>query len=273
MSARRLGLGVLVVLGWSSAGLAEMSDQMEAQGNYVVPVPNRPDLLPFAKFSINRYTVRKINGTRVLRWQLPHDLSGERTIEIELRERNADRPDGDPVELVGPHASVRCVGDDWDSLQCETMRFVGLGINGGDVDRYLNRKYAGLPRAAKARDVARIFRNDPIGILTTQATDADCPDCSTGNGTWSVRYQNPTGQWISADMTLDRDHGVYTPGGVSGELFDLRYDGSDLEGHWQLGQARGWLRFDFVDADRFEGAWGFEGDGSPRGLWNGRRRE
>jgi hypothetical protein len=84
---------------------------------------------------------------------------------------------------------------------------------------------------------------------------------------------------VRSTLKLDRDQGTYRlrdkPG--TGVLSNVRYDRDDenhlIDGHWALGQSRGWFKFTIPveNLNILWGEFGFE-PGRVVGAWSGVRR-
>ena len=253
------------------AGVAQAqprSNNMNADMDYSVPTPNRPDLVPYASFGV-QWQIHMQNGHHILSFDLPAEIQAGNPTTIELRDTNPNAQRGQTAHFQGQNGYADCNGGDWDNVKCD-MHFQNLPpFNKPMSDQFLDNEFGpGSPQGTATKSVAEIFGYEPIGVV--QKHD-DCSDCDVGNGTWSVRFFN--GQWIDASMTLNGHSGSYQSGSSLGSITDIDYNGMLASGHWSMGGQNGWFRFQFQNSGSFTGDWGYGqnvGQNS-RGQWNGQR--
>lgn len=244
---------------------------MDGDGQYTVPTEGRPDLADFATFNLNDYQVRNAGGGRArIEYRLPADLTGGVSPSVSLTESAPGS-----LRFLGQNGEATCSGDDFDEMRCD-YRFFNLanaGVSRQQSVAYVNAKYALDPlKRDKLGEVVLRFLAEPHGIA--ELDGGSCDECKLGNGEWSVRYQNPQGQWINnVHMSIDRYEGFYWVNGSTGVLEDLYYEDGRLKGYWRMGGSRGWFVFHF-NGNQFQGSWGSGGEigHDRRGQWNGQRR-
>lgn len=259
----------------SLPALADLSDTMDGEADYTVTSVTDPSLDSFKTFAIFNYHVTMDNnGVHKMTYELPMDITGGKHLKLTFIEQNPGSDPGETVLLKGPNGRTECVGDDWDQMQCKVY-FKNLGVTAQEASSYIEKKYAGTARVQPAKEVALKFLAEPIGDADTSGIDDDCDDCSIGNGEWRVQYQNPSGQWINAQMSLVRSDGNYFTQSGSGQLQKVEYNnGNQATGYWTYGSSSGWFRFTFQNNhNKFQGVWGTGNQigQNQKGQWNGNR--
>jgi hypothetical protein len=138
----------------------------EAPGTYSVPV--EPELAAHASFEVPGeplWTVQ--NGRRVLKYILPADLVGGRTVHVQLE--GSDQQFNGFYRLSAGETFAVCL----EGRQLTCLSHYGpREIFGVDVDQgrlkaleYLREKYAADPALAQRLKVAASFGGDPAGTL------------------------------------------------------------------------------------------------------------
>ncbi len=93
------------------------------------------------------------------------------------------------------------------------------------------------------------------------------------DGYWHSHYQiYSSHQKVNAELSIDGDHGTYRTKSFTGNLYNITYHDSWMEGQWYVGSKYGWFKFEMdMHSHTFSGTWGYYSNTEAAGSWDGSR--
>lgn len=141
--------------------VAGAADAARPEGTYELPTADAA-LKPFAAFMLEKVDLRPHGDEIRLRYDLPEDLTGGKSVRIVLA--GTAGADG-AVTLAGARATATCQDDGDGGLSGCAMKYKNLPIDAAQADAYLESKYAGAADLAQRKAVFQLFNHEPIGVV------------------------------------------------------------------------------------------------------------